>query len=251
MYITTSRRVVSLILVAILFSAVAMETGCSPQKPTGEESPAAAPHEEASEGQRDSFESHREEGRRLLEKNCADCMGSSRAGLEQAIAELEKAAELSEEQDPETLRLLAEAYNVLIHVYLDRSPPEKNEYKSKRALALKRLVELQPNDAQVLMDYARTLAKPQEKTEIWKRVLQLDPTHAGAHRAIGARLLQDGEVDQGLGHWRAAYEASTGQKKMAYGRDLIHELRRHGRDQEAIELEKEVERYRVDWLGQN
>lgn len=233
-----SAALVILTLLAIL------APNCRAPEPASEKT--AEPTQET---QSEAFQAHVQRGKRLLDENCGDCYQQTREGLEEAISELAAAARMSSENDIEVLTLLASAYNTYVLTYLKWNTPEYNRYWTERTRILERILQLNPDDVVALIEYSEAIDDKDQAVQLWKRVLDLDPDNVSAHRLLGAFLLQKGETEAGLQHWRECYAAAEGRLKIDYGEDLVRALRENGREQEAATLDQEIAHLKHDWLG--
>src|SRR2546423_27412 len=98
-------------------------------------------------------------GRQLVGSNCVDCMGGSRAGMEEGIREIEAALKAGYPNKKTAYKLLLNAYSELA-TYTEKDPPAQKAYAEKRSEVLKKLVEISPRDAEILKTYADSLQDP-------------------------------------------------------------------------------------------
>ena len=76
------------------------------------------------------------------------------------------------------------------------------------------------------------VTSPDEARDAYRRALELDPHHAGAHINLGRLLHESGRLEDALGHYRLALQAQPDDPTAAF--DLAIALEGTGRVHEAI-----------------
>ncbi len=147
-------------------------------------------------------EEHFLRGKELAEKNCGDCYGRTQQGLELAIAELQEAVNKGSDQRKQAYILLADAYNDLAIIYY--SEPNR-QLDRERLLAESRqiyrtLYAEYPDDPEVLRLYLRSLTREDndEKSQVYKRLKNLQPQNARVQLSLGGLLFAKGMRQEGL-----------------------------------------------------
>ena len=142
-------------------------------------------------------EKHYLSGKRLIENNCIDCMGSTRAGMEQGIQEIQAALSAGFTNRKAAYKLLADAYNAMI-TFSGNDEKEQQAFEEKESQALSEVFRLDPQDSEFAVRYADTLQNKQEKVAILKSVVEKDPTQADAAFGAGLLLIDNGKPAEGL-----------------------------------------------------
>jgi hypothetical protein len=137
------------------------------------------------------------EGRQLIQANCVDCMGGSRAGMEQGIQEIEEAIEAGYPNKTATYKLLLNAYTEL-DTYTEKDPPAHLISTEKRNQVLKKLVEISPRDPEVLQSYADSLQDPDEKALVLAKMIALNPNLTDARYELGLITARKGKTTEGI-----------------------------------------------------
>ena len=187
-----------------------------------------------------SAEDRFQRGRQFIEANCGDCMGSTRAGLEQGIGEVSKALELGYPDRLAAHRLLAGAYNTLALVFAQPDSKEQKAAFEERRQVYEKILALDPSDVETRYLYATSLRDKAQKMTQLRKVLELQPDHADARFAVGVLLVEDGRTDDGLIELRKAFDLSGGARAEAYGTRLMQILTALGRKQEAEDIAKKL-----------
>ncbi|GEM_PF-1465066 len=155
---------------------------------------------------------HFARGQQLLEKNCGDCYGATRAGLEEAIAELRKARDTGNFDAPRLRaihRLLGQAYGTLAHVFLPPDSEEKNQALRRQHESLEMALRYGTPETDLYVEYAATLARPQEQIPVLLDALTRDPRHADARFFLGMIFANAAENEEAIYHLRLAVEYAT------------------------------------------
>ena len=133
-----------------------------------------------------------EHGRRLVEANCADCAGATRRGLEEGIAELERALAEGHADDIAAYRLIVAALNVLRLVHAAPDSPEQEAIYARQRATYARLLARVPDDAEAHRAYALSLdaSRPEEQIRHLRRAMELaDHERAAQDRRALVRIL--------------------------------------------------------------
>ena len=147
---------------------------------------------------------HFERGKKLIENNCIDCMGGTRAGLEGGIREIQAALQAGYGDRKTAYKLLSDAYAGMI-TYTEKNQEESKAYAAKRAQTDRKLLELDPNDPDVLDRYETTLENDSEKIEILRRLVKIEPDPDRKFN-LGYLLLKQRKVNEGMPLVRSAIE---------------------------------------------
>ena len=187
---------------------------------------------------------HFQQGRQLIESNCADCMGSTKEALKKGVAEVSRAVEMGYGDKVAAYKLLADAYNTLAVVYSEPGSQEEKAYSDARQDMYLRLLELDPQNAQFKYEYAITLNDNAKQIAALQDVLKLDPKYADAHFAIGMLLTRTGQVDEGIVELKKAVQLADVERSKMFGKRLIDILNGLGRDEEAKQIFEELKKER-------
>lgn len=190
----------------------------------------------------DSPHKHFLQGKALIEKNCGDCMGGTRSGLEEGIAEVLKAIELGYTDSVGAYKLLAEAYNILRFVYAKRDPQEREAIRQTQQETYEKLMDLAPHDPEVFYEYAMALKNRDDRIPIYRKILKIDPRYSPARYSLGLWLVEHGQVEEGLDHAIKSIEYGDSAFGYHYSGVVKKLLTDHGRPGEAERLSKEVQR---------
>jgi hypothetical protein len=136
-------------------------------------------------------------GRKLIQSNCVDCMDGSRAGMEQGIRQVEEALKAGYTNKKAAYKLLLSAYSNL-DTYTEKDPPANQAYAQKSAQVLKKLVEISPQDPEVLKLYADSLQDPDEKAAVLAKAVALNPNFIAAKYELGLITAQKGKTGTGI-----------------------------------------------------
>ena len=183
---------------------------------------------------------HFQQGKQLIEANCGDCIGSTRAGLERGIAEVRKALEMGYPDKLDAYRLLGEAYNTLALVFAKIDSPEGKEAWEQRRRAYEKILDLDPSDVESRHLYVSSLQDKAQKMAQYRKILELKPDHTDAMFRVGMLLVEEGRSDEGLDELRKAFDLAPWYDGEPYGRALIRVLTDLGRKQEADEIAKKL-----------
>ena len=170
-----------------------------------------------------------EEGRRLVEANCSDCRSATKANLEKGLANVRSAIAAGYPDKVEAYKVLAEGLRTFQFVFSAPDSAAQADAERERRRLCEQLVELRPKDAQIAFMYAEVLRDQDAQLEACRRVIWLDPRHAGAHFSIGMILHRKGQHDDAVSALRLALEFGNAGQTEAYGRDLINVLTELGR----------------------
>jgi tetratricopeptide (TPR) repeat protein len=189
-----------------------------------------------------SAEDHFRKGERLIELNCAECLGASKQGLKQGVAEIKRAIETGYKDKAYAYKLLADAYNTLVIVYARYDPKENRIYHDFRQRAYEKAIQLGPRDPKIRYEYAMTLEDAAGQISTLRDVVRLDPNFSDAHLALGAILVQEGRLDEGVAEMKNAIRLADTKQAKDYAERLIDVLNQHGRKEEAKKVREESER---------
>jgi hypothetical protein len=136
-------------------------------------------------------------GRDLVESNCVDCMGGARAGMEQGVRQIEDALKAGYPDKKAAFKLLLNAYSEL-STFTEKDPPAHQAYAEKRAQILKGLVEISPQDPEVLKEYADSLQDPDKKEAALTKIIALNPNLSDARYELGLITTRKGKTAEGI-----------------------------------------------------
>lgn len=136
-------------------------------------------------------------GRQLIQANCVDCMGGSRAGMEQGVRLVEEALKAGYANKRVAYKLLLSAYANLA-TYTEKDPSAHQAYAEKNAQVLKKLVEISPRDPEALKLYADSLQDPDEKAAVLAKIVALNPNLTDARYELGLITAQKGKTADGI-----------------------------------------------------
>src|SRR5580765_3925110 len=148
-------------------------------------------------------ERHYLNAKRLIENNCIDCMGSTRAGMEQGIQEMQAALSSGFTNRKAAYKLLADGYNALT-TFSGNDERERETFEQKEAEALREVFRMDPKDSEFATRYAATLKDEQEKVTILKSVAERDPSQTNAAFGAGMLLLSSNKPGEGIQFIRKA-----------------------------------------------
>lgn len=100
-----------------------------------------------------------------------------------------------------------------------------------------------PDDAEILAEYAYTHENDATTIQLLKSLLKLRPGDFRPHWIIGDIQVDQTDlaaIEDGLRHYRSAYELATGTSKINRGSELVHALERHGYKAEALDVRKDI-----------
>jgi tetratricopeptide (TPR) repeat protein len=187
-------------------------------------------------------ERHFQRGKGLIESNCADCMGSTKKALKEGIADLNKAIDMGYSDKVAAYKLLADAYNTLAIVYSDSGSQEEKTYSEARQDTYRRLLDLDPQNAQIRYEYAMTLSDSTKQIGALRDVLKLNPNYADAHFTIGMLLIRTDQVDEGIGELKKGLQLAEPERSKVFGRRLIDILVGLGRKEEAEQVREDLKK---------
>lgn len=183
------------------------------------------------------------EGKSLIERNCTECRGASKQGLEEGIQKVNQAVDGGFADKKEALKLIAEAYNNLA-VYAKPGSDERKSLLEKKRQTYQSLTNLFPSDPNILYLYAQSTVdaglSSSEQLSAYRRVLQADPKYSAARYAVAALLLDSGDRGQGLIELRKAFEDADLENVEPYGNRLIEVLNESGRKEEAPAVSRQI-----------
>src|SRR2546427_7564157 len=107
-------------------------------------------------------------GKRLIERNCGDCEGGTKDGLQAGIDDVIRSIEAGYFDKGKALRLVAQAYGTMAIVYIPHKSPEESMVLTRRKEIYSELISLKPRDADVRFEYAQALMQTEgdERTQI-------------------------------------------------------------------------------------
>ena len=181
------------------------------------------------------------QGKTLIENNCGDCRGGTRAGLETGIETMRQAIELGYPNKAEAYKLLTQAYNTLALVYAEPDSAEQKKVQSEQRELYRQLIELDPNDAAIRVEYAILAEDPYERLMQLRQAVEVAPKFAEARFVLAATLIERGDWESGTAEARTAIaQAQDADAAARYGRRIGELLTIAGRPQEAALVEAEA-----------
>ncbi len=136
-------------------------------------------------------------GRQLIQANCVDCMGGSRAGMEEGVRQIEAALKAGYPNKRAAYKLLLSAYADLA-TYTEKDPSAHQAYAEKNAQVLKKMVELSPKDSEVLKLYADSVQDPEEKARVLAKIVEINPNLLDARYELGLITTRKGKTAEGI-----------------------------------------------------
>jgi hypothetical protein len=202
----------------------------------------------------DNPEAHFTRGKQLIEKNCGDCAGGSKNGLEEGINEVLKAIDLGYRDPKAAYKVLADAYSTMAIVFATPRSSEEKELFRRRKQMYEKLVSLDPADANTLFEYAKSLAATDdEETQLTalRNVLKLKPNHTGARFFVGVLLLRRGQASQAVTEIRKGLESAEGDDLNEYGPRAVQLFQQAARREDAEAIAQVVKQRQTALQKQN
>jgi hypothetical protein len=170
---------------------------------------------------------HFDRGKALIENNCIDCMGGTQAGMEQGIREVEAALRAGYRHRKAAYELLSDAYAGMI-TYTGKKPAEERAYTTKRQEIDRKLLEMYPEDPDVLQRYETWLdftpENEGERIRILKQLIKIKPTPVSKF-GLGMMLMKKRNVNEGLALVRSAIMTEDDPEAvMSYVGSLVDQL---------------------------
>lgn len=190
-------------------------------------------------------------GKKLIEHNGADSMGSTQQGFEEGIAEVRKAIELGYSDRAAAYKLLANAYNTLALFYAKPDSEEQREALLLRRDALEKLLELRPDDPRIRAEYASVIEDKEMGLAAWRDVVAEEPNDAEARLTLGVHLVQRGQIDEGMSHLRKMVELADLYRGQFYVDSAQRALNEKGKKVEAEEIRRLAQRRIAPYLLPN
>jgi len=184
---------------------------------------------------------HFAKGHSKIENNCGDCMGSSRKGLEEGIAEIEEAIKFGFPNKIQALQELARAYSTLAFVYAT-SKAEQPAILRKKLLLYEELVKLDSTNHDIWVGYGgalfETKASQEQILKAWKKALALDPNDVLTRFAIAEELIKGKRYADGMKEARTGFKIAAPEEANRAGQRLISFLEVDSRPEEAKEIRR-------------
>ena len=146
---------------------------------------------------------------KLIKVNCGDCYKATKAGLEEGINKLKKFIAIKKTEEQEPLIILRNALNTMAVVYAVPDSEEKSAYREEKMAVHKKLLNLYPDDVDVLYEYSVDLRNDVEEEKIFQRILELDPNHLYANYELAVILIQKNDFEGGFSHIRIALKSAV------------------------------------------
>jgi hypothetical protein len=166
-----------------------------------------------------------ERGTRLIEANCADCMGATRQDLEDGVAALRRALDAGFAEPARVYRLLTDAYATLAYVHSKRDPDALRRFVALRREMLQRLAALTPDDPWPRYELAVSEPGRDAQLAALRSLLADRPRHADAHAAVATILEERGQRADAIREMERAVAGADAQTIDLY-RKRLAELRR-------------------------
>jgi tetratricopeptide (TPR) repeat protein len=109
---------------------------------------------------------------------------------------------------------------------------------ARRRAQVARVEETLTADEWYALGFDLEVTSPEEARDAYRRALELDPHHAGAHINLGRLLHEAGRLEDALGHYRLALQAHPDDPTAAF--DLAIALEDAGRIGEAIDAYRQA-----------
>jgi hypothetical protein len=177
------------------------------------------------------------QAKKLIEANCADCVGATKEGLVKGIESMQKALDAGYIDRGAALRLLAEAYNELAHVYAKPDSIEQGQALGRRRGILEQLIAFAPNDPAVRFEYAMMMADRNQRILALREILAVEPLHEDTRFGLATSLAEEktGQAEAAK-LLRELVETKNPERALAYARRLHGVLLQLGRKAEAEAL---------------
>lgn len=188
----------------------------------------------------DEAAKHFAKGQMLISNNCGECVDASRKGLENGIAELKLADGKGYADKAAIYKLMYQAYGDVAFVYAKPDSEDTKKYMNLRQQIAEKLVELLPNDSGILYEYASELKDKNKQLELMQKVLCLDPKNFSARLMIGLRLIETGQLDQGMAQLKQAVKDADPEAKGPYMQQALETLEQNGHKAEADKWRREA-----------
>ena len=178
--------------------------------------------------------------RRGIERNCADCRGSSESEFRRLVLELEALVD-SGFTSFDARKLLADSYHQSAIVYTPPESPERAELLSKHLEIYSGLLEEYPENIDVLLGFIKS-SEDVPLVEYARDGITRRYSEANYNSGFWLRRQTDEESKAlGLEHLREAFRTSLVLPwKYNIGQKLASELRTEGLEAEAARVENEV-----------
>ena len=179
--------------------------------------------------------------RRGIERNCADCRGSSESEFRRLVSELEALVN-SGFTSFYARKLLADSYHQSAIVYTLPESSERAELIKKHQEIYSRLFEEYPENIEVLRDFVRA---SEDVDLVESAIEEIEDLYSWAYFS-SSRWLRRQQTDEesqtlGLEHLGEAFRTSQLLEwELYFGRELAGELRSKGLDSEAARVENEI-----------
>jgi hypothetical protein len=142
-------------------------------------------------------QSHYLRAKRLIENNCVDCMGGTKAGMENGIREIHAALAAGFADHKAAYKLLADAYNAMT-TYSGSDQKKSEAFWQKERQALGEVYRLDPLDSEFAVRYANTLKDNRQRLTILKNIAERDPHQADAAFGAGLLMIEMGKPRDGI-----------------------------------------------------
>ena len=148
----------------------------------------------------DGASGHFDKGKELIENNCIDCRGGTQAGMVQGIREVEAALQAGYRNRKAAFELLSDAYADMV-TYTGKNPAIAKAYTTKRQQIDRKLLEMYPEDPDVLQRYETWLdftpGNESERMRILKQLVKIKPTPVSEF-GLGMMLMKQRNLNEGL-----------------------------------------------------
>ena len=177
------------------------------------------------------------EGTALIERNCGECYGATRSGMEEGIAKVQSALELLREDTTQAYRVLGAAYRQMAHAFAKPDSEGKKIFIEKQLGAYENLLKMDPEDTDALFLYYMALPVRDKIAEPLEKILALQPEHQDARFSLGLhQVYYGGKVDEGIENMQRVMASADEEFIRDFGAQLLEVLRAEGRQEEARAL---------------
>ena len=190
------------------------------------------------------------EGSALIEWNNHDSTDATKSGLERGIELVRRAVELGYPDIRSAYLLLAAANNDLAFSYHGGEGEEFDDIAEHRDDYYRRLLELYPNDAEVLFQNSDLVGGKGFELDLLRRAVEADPNHAESNFYLGIYLMQAGNYEEGIPFARRGIENCGALVFLAHSQRFLDLLRSSGRHKDVQDFEEHYKELEIENLGQ-
>jgi tetratricopeptide (TPR) repeat protein len=140
-------------------------------------------------------------GADLLERNCGECYPSSREGMAEGIASLQRALQLGYPDRAAAHRLLVRAYADMTFAWYGSGEPEKARYRQLWRAEIAELARLDPSDLDnLLLNVRQNSGGEEQRVTALRALVEEHPQYAAAEYELAVNLLALGSDEEAVRH---------------------------------------------------